>query len=363
MPRSKRILSLDALRGLAVFLMMEQHMGVWLWRGRGSTSEAVYPLLVGFNALGGGAAPLFVSLAGAGTSLFIHNRPQGADRTLVQRGLVLMGFGLALNLMTPSWFSWGSWFVLHMMGFAIATSPLWRRLSTRWLLTISLLVILATVFWQQGFATPFVASNKFMSATTRPGSALRLMVAEGHFPVFPWLSMFLLGMVVGRWIIADRLGNLLKWLAVTVGIACALIIGKTLGQNGLFEMSRGTFLYRLFSLRLGFYPATPAIMLILESVVLVLVWSALMLERRRPGMWTSRSIAICFGRASLTLLLVHVVLFREVSRPLGLWHGVRAGTALMIIAGWSVLTAWLAQRWQRVGYRFGAEWLLRKLAG
>ncbi len=338
-------------------------MGVWLWRGRGSTTEAVYPLLVGFNALGGGAAPLFVSLAGAGTSLFVHSRTTGADRTLVQRGLVLMLFGLALNFMTPSWFTWGSWFVLHMMGFAIATSPLWRRMSTRWLLGISLVVIFATVFWQQAFSTPYVSTNPFMSATTRTGGALRLMIAEGHFPVFPWLSMFLLGMVIGRWIIADRIGNLLRWLAVTVGLACALIVAKYLGTSGLFDMSRGDFSYRLFGLRLGFYPATPAIMLLLESVVLVLLWLALTLERRYPERLQSRSLAVCFGRASLTLLLVHVVLFREVSRPLGLWHGVRAGTALGIIAVWMVLTAWLSQRWQRIRYRFGAEWLLRKLAG
>ena len=32
-PPSRRLLSLDALRGIAVFLMIEQHLGVWLWRG------------------------------------------------------------------------------------------------------------------------------------------------------------------------------------------------------------------------------------------------------------------------------------------------------------------------------------------
>jgi len=345
--------------------MMEQHMGVWLWHGRGhSSSEAtLYPLLVGFNALGGGAAPLFVTLAGAGTSLFVHKRAQGADRTLVQRGLVLMLFGLLLNYLTPSWFSLGSWFVLHMMGFAIATAPLWRRLSTRWLLALSLAVIFTTVAWQQGFATPIVSTNAFMSSTTRPWGALRLMAAEGHFPVFPWLSMFLLGMVIGRWIIADRLDHLLKWLGVVILIACTLILGKTLAGQGLFELTRGTWPHRLFGLRLGFYPATPAIMLILQSVVLVLVWLALTLERRRPESLTGRSLAVSFGRASLTLLLVHVVLFREVSRPIGLWRGVSAGMALSIIGGWILVTAWLAQRWQRIGYRYGAEWLLRKLAG
>jgi hypothetical protein len=45
-----------------------------------------------------------------------------------------MGFGYLLNWLTPSWFSLGTWFVLHMMGLAIATAPLWRRLGERALL-------------------------------------------------------------------------------------------------------------------------------------------------------------------------------------------------------------------------------------
>jgi uncharacterized membrane protein len=50
--RRDRVLFLDALRGLAVLLMMEQHLGVWLWRGP-SPGERTPALLLGFNALGG----------------------------------------------------------------------------------------------------------------------------------------------------------------------------------------------------------------------------------------------------------------------------------------------------------------------
>ena len=51
-----RLLGLDALRGVAVFLMIEQHLGVWLWRGPGpgeSMAKDYLGLLI-FNALGGG---------------------------------------------------------------------------------------------------------------------------------------------------------------------------------------------------------------------------------------------------------------------------------------------------------------------
>lgn len=49
-----RLLSLDALRGVAVILMMEQHLGVWLPRRSGLTQG---PLYMALNGLGGLAAP------------------------------------------------------------------------------------------------------------------------------------------------------------------------------------------------------------------------------------------------------------------------------------------------------------------
>src|SRR5690606_3115656 len=109
-------LGLDSLLGLAVLLMVGQHVGLWLWRGpRGTVDLDDFPLLIGFNALGGGAAPLFVTLAGVGAALMAIRGGPGLDAQYVRRGLVLWSFGVVLNFLSPSWFSWGSWFVLHMM--------------------------------------------------------------------------------------------------------------------------------------------------------------------------------------------------------------------------------------------------------
>ena len=102
-----------------MFLMIEQHVGIWVWEGPAPGMKQLdYPLLVGFNALGGMAAPLFVTLAGCGSAMFVAAKRPNTDQTLVRRGLVLMGFGLALNLTMqglgmvidendPGWFSWG----------------------------------------------------------------------------------------------------------------------------------------------------------------------------------------------------------------------------------------------------------------
>ncbi len=68
------------------------------------------------------------------------------------------------------------------------------------------------------------------------------------------------------------------------------------------------------------------------------------------------------GRISLTLLLAHVVLFRELSRPLGLWQDFGALQTLGIVVGFTLLSGLAAGPWSRSDFRFGAEWLLRRLA-
>jgi uncharacterized membrane protein len=351
-----RLLSLDALRGLAVVLMMEQHMAVWLWRSDpGVSAIAQAPVLMALNGLGGLAAPTFITLAGAGTTLLARSRTAGLDAILVRRGLILMAFGWLLNLLTPSWFSAGSWFVLHLMGLGILTAPLWRRLSDRSLLCGQALLLLAAPVVQHWLATPELLVNDRMRRLDLPGGPLRLAFAEGQFPIVPWLGLFLGGIVVGRWLLQRRTDAIVRMAGVLLvtGVALAAV-GLRLGPHeGVWE--------RLFQIRLSFYPATPAIVSLLQSGTLLLLVGALALEKR--GRIDERGWLVALGRASLTLLIVHVVVFRELTRPLGAWQAFSAEIALAIVAIWVIVCALAARLWQRVGYRYGAEWLLRIFGG
>ncbi len=371
-PPAGRLLGIDALRGLAVFLMMEQHMSIWLYRAPPGKTILSEPVLKAFQAGGGVAAPLFVTLAGLGTSLLIRKQLRSGRRTglaldllLARRGLALMLFGLLLNLITPSWFSPGSWFVLHLMGFAMALAPAWRRLPSAVLLALALTVLGGTVGLQNWLDTPFVLGNGRMRNTGMPGGALRLAFAEGQFPIFPWLSMFLSGMVVGRWIAAGQRARVLKLAGVTLTLGAGLAACYVLTRGGVLPK----FLLedpwvRLFRIRGSFYPASPPIILLLHTIVLLLLALVLRLEAIWPR--SSNAWMVALGRTSLTLLILHVYVFRELSRlpVLDLWQNVPsvAGT-LGIIFAWTFVTAWLARLWERVGYRFGAEWLLRKAGG
>jgi uncharacterized membrane protein len=352
----KRLLGLDALRGIAVILMIEQHLGVWLFRGPFTMSA--HPYYVSFNGLGGGAAPAFVTLAGIGASLLASKRER-PDRSLVLRGLVIVGFGYLLSVLTPSWFTWRTWFVLHLMGFGMLVTPALRRLPSSALLGLGLAILLATGWVQAELGVPSPSNNHYMAGraadSPQEWTALRIAVAEGQFPIFPWFSFYLAGLVCGRWIAKDQL----RLIATLGGWALALgLLGVAL--QSLIPAAPSTALWRTTTITLPFFPASPTLAALLLGVVLLGIAGVMAWDRRQP--LSDDNLLVTLGRASLTLLIVHVWLFREATRPIGMWQALEVGETLAVISVFVVIAAIGSWIWQRIDYRYGAEWLLRKLA-
>ncbi|MBI5064112.1 MAG: DUF1624 domain-containing protein, partial [Desulfatitalea sp.] len=155
---------IDALRGLAVLLMITQHVAYWL-----GVLRAKHVILV-TGALGGLAAPIFVTLAGVGVAFSTHRHAgPKCDRLLIVRGVLLVGFGYLMNLITPSWFSPLSWYVLHLIGTAMILAPLLRRASDPWVLALIGLCLIATVGVQNALDTPLRLFNEYMASPNKPG--------------------------------------------------------------------------------------------------------------------------------------------------------------------------------------------------
>nr|WP_255216273.1 DUF418 domain-containing transporter [Pseudenhygromyxa sp. WMMC2535] len=374
------MLGLDALRGVAVFLMIEQHLGVWLWEGPKVGERSVdYLGLFIFNALGGGAAPAFVTLAGMGSSLLVQKRsagPRSPDKTLIVRGLVVMAFGYALSLLTPSWFTMRSWFVLHLMGLGMLTTPLWRRLSTPTLLALGAGIIAVSGALQAHFEVPLALDNAYMAGRA-PGSpqqwaGLRIALLEGQFPVFPWFSFYLAGLVAGRFVAApEGLRTFAKLAAGALALGGVGLALRVLPSDPASALGRTT------SLRVPFFPASPTLVALLLGVVLLGCLAVMAWDHRRP--LSERNLLVTLGRSSLTLLLLHVWVFRELTRTDGWWQAhvgplrwlgqhmawwraLSAQEGLAVLATFLVFAVFASRAWQRVGYRYGAEWLLRKLS-
>ncbi len=375
-----RLLGLDALRGIAVFLMIEQHLGVWLWEGpKLGESIANYPGLLVFNGLGGGAAPAFVTLAGIGSSLLAVKREargESPDKTSVMRGLAVLGFGYLLSTLAPSWFTLNSWFVLHLMGVGMLSMPLWRRLPTWALLGLGLGVLGGAGWLQVAFDVPLGLDNPYMAGRSplspQTWTALRIALIEGQFPIFPWFSFFLAGVACGRWVDQRALG---KIAALAGGIAGLGLVG--VGLHFGVPAAEGTVLARSTALHVPFFPASPTLAALLLALVLLGIWAVMAWDQRRP--MRADSPLVTLGRASLTLLIVHVWLFRELTRVDGWWqqhlaplrwlsrythwwHELSVGQTMAAIWGFVALAALASWGWQKLDYRYGAEWLLRKLA-
>lgn len=267
----ERILSLDALRGLAVLLMVVWHFLLWLCGDR-----AKVLILIGKMPFGYLAGPLFFFSTGMGTWLSVRGRKERGEPwrlTLlhfVKRALALVCGGVALNC-----FLWGPksawiWDVLESIGVSnLVIALLFLRLS----LPASALGVLVAFFvvlpWAEVglpkcFPLPF-----------------RKALLEGVFPLFPWLGFVLTGAICGRWLTSGWRGRIF-WLGASL-----LLLGLMLNQAWPMEFSPRCPSYAPFSL----------------GASLLLFWVLLLAERRRllgPSL-----PFIHLGRAALGVYVWH----------------------------------------------------------
>jgi fucose 4-O-acetylase-like acetyltransferase len=130
--------------------------------------------------------------------------------------------------------------------------------------------------------------------------------------------------------------------------------------RGMIEVPKASVLARTTALHVPFFPASPTLVALLLAIVLLGIWAVMALERRRPMSDTNPLVTL--GRASLTLLLVHVWLFREATRPIGVWQALGLSASTAVLIGFIVFAVVATRLWQKYEFKFGAEWLLRKLA-
>lgn len=351
----RRVTGIDALRGIAVILMIQQHLLAWLWNSPRLTFPDLvraYPLSMGMNLLGNLAAPFFITLAGTGAGLFLE-RPGARGRTLVMRGAVTLLLGIALNLLAPYWFAPGTWYVLHLIGLCLMLAPLLMKAPSPALLPLCLGVFAASPLVQTWLATPIYLPEIRLNDASLPGGIARLALAEGHFPVLPWMSFFILGMI------AHRFARTRKHARVFVLAGGLVAAGATLAllyRQGHAFATYGP-LYRAFVFAPYFFPPHTPLMLVLAGAALAGTAGAAALPEGGNGI-ALRALAL-FGRAPLSLLFVHVMLFNTLAHSLGLYRSFSVTGSWLIMAGFLLGTAVTLAPWSRSGFDYGLEWLVR----
>jgi uncharacterized membrane protein len=332
---------LDALRGLAVIIMIEAHLfDSWTRVPDRQTRQFAYSMI-----LGGFGAPLFLFLAGVAVPLSAGSKfrrtgdVSGAARAVGRRGLEI--FGLAFLFRFQAWIlGWSPARtllrvdILNIMGPAImAAASMWGGVrSTRGRFTAFAAATLAIAF-----ATPIVRQVSILAPLPDPIEAYIRPVGDlSLFVFFPWAAFVFAGAVVGlvleqiRTSRQEHLANL-GFAVIGLGVAYAayqLSFRPTIYPQSHFWTTSPTF----FFLRAGIMTA---------SIAVFYLWSL------RPHASTAWSPLQTLGKNSLFIYWIHVeMIYGVVSIPLR--KSLSFGQSWIALAMFCVFMLWCVTLKDRV---------------
>lgn len=333
-PSGDRLPSIDILRGLIMVVMALDHVSLMvgrfhsseMWAGAWTRYSSVLAFLTRFASHF--CAPGFFFLMGAGLSLMAASKAAGGwsagrvSRHILVRGLLLVAVSTLIEV--PAFLT------------AILSGPPDQASSPefatpgltepRWVLTVlfslgaSMVISSALIRFGAAMWALVAVATLLTTALTTPGpehfdtpygfARTVLMLSRwshgvfSQYPVIPWFGTAALGVVFGKWIVADRRGAFrgLPWIGVGA-VAVALAVRAYGGFGNLRAPRDGSWIEFLNFIK---YP--PALVFTLFMVggnVLLLAG----IERTK--LWTNSAgqFLRVFGQAPLAYYLAHLWLF------------------------------------------------------
>jgi uncharacterized membrane protein len=313
--RPRRVAGLDALRGLAVALMVPANAAAELLR-------EPHPLWL--RLVGSLAAPLFVTLAGLLVAMAVDrdaSLPSERRRgglPCVRRGAFVILVGVLIDVGIGGYLPLVTCDVLYLIGLSLplaylaARGPRRGRLAWPWLVLAATPIVQSWLGYRVALNTPALDASWLGASSPLPlaTDAVRRSVVDGWFPVFPWLGFALLGVVLagvvgagpGIWPIAAL---------VLIGLGAPLwycFPGPMAVRCGYSEL---------------FYPATVGFLATAAGVVSLLVVRMAPLPEGR----LVRVLGV-LGRRSLLFYVVHLFAIRRLGDAFG--HDLPLGPFLVL---------------------------------
>ena len=327
MTASQRLVHIDALRGLAVLLMVLVHAAA-TWEPSLSGELLILGVIV--SAGGGLAAPLFVALLGWGLA-------QGTltPRQRWWRAGWLFACQVAVNVSAPHLFDPFTPGVLSMLGLLILTEPLWARpfhsttQTIRPFSGVFVLVLMLSILTE-----PWQGSSDWTSRVETPSLTTWMshQITTGLYPFFPWVLFACFGLTVAR-LSAERRQMFFRNVVVAGLVASTIVLVQSQRSGQVWALPTG-------NAALTFFPANAPFLIAAMTGVAMLWW----IVERLGTSFTALSHA---GRVSLTVYVLHFVpfaLFHQAETVHG-WSALStAGVVVAYTAGWFVLGTWLALR-------------------
>lgn len=360
-PPADRIIDLDVTRGVALIGVAMMNYHGFLINLGGPVGESAISRFFNpsMGPLSTRFAAAFVLVAGMGITLMTNRGRitgdrlrRGADRwTLIRRGFLLYCFGFFFEWLWAGTilFFYGAYFIVGGLLFV---------LRTRWLILIGAVAAMGAAALQWwAFETEGDTQWLFGGwyGATPYRSPRRLVFdtfINGTHPLLPWLAFLCAGMVMGRYLpLTAALRKVLAALGVLM-VTGTYLVNHLFADTPLRAQLLGT---DPFSRSLNYTVCALGSSI---TAFCVIGWIA---ERTRSSVLT-RALAAA-GRTTLTLYVLHALVFNAVVVR---WHLIRPtglDVALGFAAGFWAVAIVLAALWQR---RFGigpAEWLYRKFGG
>lgn len=297
-PASERLAFLDGLRGVALIFMVLNHTARWWMDGRMTVER--YALIYLTLTL---AAPTFLFLVGfclpLGRRVGTAEPLGGLARRLVPRGARIVAAGLLLNLVVFPAEPVLSGGVLQTIGLTIIA-----MVPALWLLRFrgaSWILLAVAVGGYALFAAVQPALARFVEAHPLVG-----LVFFYDFPPWPWVSLVLIGLVLGSaWLDAHRRSPEAgaRWLAAAA-VAGAVLVAAFFVYDWWAAAPMRFGMRRDFILNRHWTPRPPALLWVFGMLFLQLAAAYWVMQRRR---WRLAWLVI-LGQTALVLYFLHQII-------------------------------------------------------
>ena len=288
-----RYASIDVLRTVAIVLMVVVHF---------------MENLAGADwAPAGLGAPLFTFLVGLSYRLWLNSQEaKGVDETdvskiTIRRGLFLFALGFAFNVCVWLPNDAFNWDVLTLIGTALLVLNVVRNLPLPLPVFIGIVAFALGPVLRTMTDYPSYWTDGYFDPDFTPSDVLAGFLANGYFPLFPWLLYPLAGFVAGSLVFADpaRPAPSVRPLAL---VGAALIV---VAVAALWLAPASGHL----STRWTMFPAS--VVYVTGTLGGALLSFALMHRwvDRNPNIANGRFVRVCetFSKHSLSMYLLHHV--------------------------------------------------------
>jgi uncharacterized protein len=301
---NQRIEGLDVARGLSLFGMFVVNYKV-IVEAEGNGSD----WLIWFTELfQGRASAVFVLLAGIGISLMTRKARNGDSDLLIRKSKISIWrrsaflFLVGMILYVVGW----TGDILHYYGVFMFIASFLIAVSNKIIIVMCILlglisqILQVTSNYLKGWNLdrPFIEYTDFWTVE----GFFRNLLFNGYHPILPWICFFLLGMIIGRLELTDKI--LIKKMAIISSILLLFseFISRVLLQFSLriLDIESASYLFQT-----GPIPPNLFYLISNASSAILVVAASIFISRKFSGNWLINAF-VKTGQLTLTHYVSHV---------------------------------------------------------